>query len=95
MPSRTAEGTLEVEEEEKDLLNAASNTGNSCWQRKVLDIVKSLCSNLDGSISRNVDARLPGKENSTTHGATPVHQIITMSKSIRTSRLSIKNPLSL
>ena len=35
-----------------------------------------------------VDVRLPGKENSNSHGARPVH-------SNRTSRLSIKNFLSL
>jgi len=40
---------------------------------------------------RKVDVRLPGKGN----GARPVHLIITMIKWIRTSRLSIKNSLSL
>ena len=39
--------------------------------------------------------RLPGKGNSNSHGARPVHLIITMIKWIRTSRLSIKNSLSL
>ena len=39
----------------------------------------------------NVDVRLPGKVNSNSNGARPVHQI----KWIRTSRLSIKNSLSL
>ena len=43
---------------------------------------------------RNVDVRLPGKGNSNSHGAWPVHLIITMIKWIRTSRLSIKNSLS-
>ena len=38
-----------------------------------------------------VDIRLPGKGN----GARPVRQIIVMIKWIRTSRLSIKNSLSL
>jgi len=42
-----------------------------------------------------VDVRLPGKGNSNPHGARPVHQIISMIKWIRTSRLSIKNSLSL
>ena len=42
-----------------------------------------------------VDVRLPGKGNSNPHGARPVHLIITMIKWIRTSRLSIKNSLSL
>ena len=41
-----------------------------------------------------VDVRLPGKGNSISHGARPVHLIITMIKWIRTSRLSIKNSLS-
>jgi len=44
---------------------------------------------------RKVDKRLPGKDNSDSHGARPVHQIIPMIKWIRTSRLSIKNSLSL
>jgi len=45
---------------------------------------------------RKVDVMLPGKEDSNSHGARPVHLIITMQKWIRTSRLSIKNsPLML
>ena len=43
---------------------------------------------------RKVDVRLPGKGNSNSHGARPVHLIITMVNWIRTSRLSIKNSLS-
>ena len=43
---------------------------------------------------RKVDVRLPGKGNSNSHGARPVHLIITMIKWTRTSRLSIKNSLS-
>jgi len=39
---------------------------------------------------RKVDVRLPGKGNSNSHGARPVHLIITMIKWFRTSRLSIK-----
>jgi len=42
-----------------------------------------------------VDVRLPGKGDSNSHGARPVHLIITMIKWIRTSRLSINNSLSL
>ena len=45
-------------------------------------------------LSRKVDEKLPGKENSNSHGARPVHLIIMMIKWIRTSRLSIKNSLS-
>jgi len=44
--------------------------------------------------SWKVDVRLPGKGNSNSHGARPVHQIISMTKWIRTSKLSIKNSLS-
>ena len=44
--------------------------------------------------ARQVDVRLPGKGDSNSHGARPVHLIITMIKWIRTSRLSIKNSLS-
>jgi hypothetical protein len=40
-----------------------------------------------------IDARLPGKGNSNSHGARPVHLIITMIKWIRTSRLPIKKSL--
>ena len=43
---------------------------------------------------RKVDVRLPGKGNSNSHGARPVHLIITMIKWFRTSGLSIKNSLS-
>jgi len=39
--------------------------------------------------TRKVDVRLPGKGNSSSHGARPVHLIITMIKWIRTRRLSI------
>jgi len=43
---------------------------------------------------RKVDVRLPGTGHSNSHGARPVHLIITMIKWIRTSRLSIKKSLS-
>ena len=43
---------------------------------------------------REVDVRLPGKGNSNSHGARPVHLIITMIKWIRASRLAIKNSLA-
>ena len=46
------------------------------------------------SPGRKADVRLPLKGNSTSHGARPVHQIISMIKWIRTSRLSIKKSLS-
>ena len=42
---------------------------------------------------RKVDIRLPGKGNSNTHGASSVHQTISMIKWIRTRRLSMKNSL--
>ena len=44
-------------------------------------------------LHRKVDVRLPGKGNSNSHGARPVHLIITMIKWIRTGRLSIQNSL--
>ena len=44
-------------------------------------------------IDRKVDIRLPKKGNLNSHGARPVHQIISMMKWIQTSRLSIKNSL--
>jgi len=46
-------------------------------------------------LPRKVDVRLPGKGDSNSHGARTVHLTITMIKWIRTSRLSIKNSLSL
>ena len=45
-------------------------------------------------MTRKVDVRLPGKGNSNSHGARPVHLLIPMIKWIRTSRLSIMNSLS-
>ena len=42
-------------------------------------------------LARKVNVRLPGKGNSNSHGARPVHLIITMIKWIRISRLSLKN----
>ena len=44
---------------------------------------------------REVDVRVPGKGNASTHGARLVHLIILMIKLIRSSRLSIKNSLSI
>ena len=43
---------------------------------------------------RKVDVRLPGKGNSNSHGARPVHLIVKMVKWIRTSVLSINHSLS-
>ena len=40
---------------------------------------------------RKVDVRPPGKGDSNSHGARPVHLIISMTKWIRTGRLSTKN----
>ena len=48
-----------------------------------------------GWCKRKVDVRLPDKGISNPHGARPVYLIITMTKWTRTSRLSIKNSLSL
>ena len=49
-----------------------------------------LCSGEHASGVRKVDLRLPGKGISNSHGARPVHQITSLIKWIRTSRLSIK-----
>jgi hypothetical protein len=46
-------------------------------------------------IGSKSQVRLPAKGNSSSHGARPVHQIISTMKWIRTSRLSINNSLSL
>jgi len=45
-----------------------------------------------GAQAESGDVRLPGNGNSNSHGARPVHLIITMIKWIRTSRLSIRVP---
>ena len=50
---------------------------------------------LDTCTHTKVDVRLPGKENSNSHGARPIHLIITMIKWIRTSRSSKKLSLYL
>ena len=44
--------------------------------------------------ARKVDIRLPGEGDSNSHGARPVHLIITMITCFRKSRLSLKNSLS-
>ena len=44
---------------------------------------------------RKVDIRLHGKGNSDSHGARPVHKIISMIKGIRTRMLSMNKSLSL
>ena len=41
--------------------------------------------------SRKVDIRLPGKGNANSHGARPVHQIISTIKWIRTGKVSMTN----
>jgi len=73
------------------------------WKRFVLDFHLELAALLRRLSSepliynpdiRKVEVRLPGKGKSNSHGARPVHPIITMIKWIRTSR-SITNSLSL
>ena len=59
-----------------------------CWRRT------TVFGNTIPIAARKVDVRLPGKGNSNSQGARPVHLIVTMIKWIRTSRLSIKNSLS-
>ena len=51
-----------------------------------------LCDSVLDEGCRPIDIRLPGKGDSNSHGARPVHQ---KHRWIRTSRLSIKNSLSL
>ena len=58
-----------------------------------LDLAMLACAGHQHS-PRKVYIRLPGTGNSNSHGTRPVHQIISMIKWIRTSRLSIKNSLS-
>jgi len=45
-------------------------------------------------VHEKVIIRLPGKGNSDSHGAKPVHEIISMMKWIRTSGFSIKKSLT-
>ena len=52
------------------------------------------CSVINSISNRKVDVRLPGKGNSSSHGARPVRLIITTIKWIWTSKLSIENCLS-
>jgi hypothetical protein len=67
------------------VVSRVSFSGGEAWPRGA--VVEGV-----GRI-RKVDVRLTGKRNSNSHGARPVHLIITMIKWIRTSRLSIKNSL--
>jgi len=60
------------------------------FQVKVLQIFQVVPSTLGSGRTLNVGP----KGNANSHGARPVHLIITMVKWIRTSRLSIKNSLS-
>ena len=67
-----------------------SNTREMCpAQGRVLETVR-----VSQGSTRKVDVRLPGKVNSNSQGARPVHLIITMIKLIRASKLSIQNSLS-
>ena len=65
----------------------------SCFEQDCLIMLWSVI--ISPLVARKVNLRLPGKGNSNSHGARPVHQIISMIKWIRTSSLSIKNSLSL
>ena len=91
------------------LLFQATDFGSGCSSRKLISVaVKEGGGVLENGLVRGgvesqerrvrhlpaVDVRLPGKGSSNSHGARPVHLIITMIKWIRTSRLSIKNSLS-
>ena len=54
-----------------------------------------ICSTGDELDARKVDVRLPGRGNSNSCSARPIHLTITMIKWIRTSALSIKKCLSM
>ena len=90
-------GAPEVAHEtESNHKNQSNNDYNSSSKTNQLkrQISVQIQSELQGvSRSRKIDVRLPGKGNSKSHGARPVHLIITMITWIRTSRLSIKNSL--
>ena len=81
---------------------AASNLLWALAEVGVLEAGPSLARAVGDPIARDAAAIgaftsqvwLPGKENSNSHGARPVHLIITMLQWIRTSGLSIKNSLS-
>ena len=64
------------------------------WPQLIFKLCCDAALATDLSANRKVGIRLPGKGNSNSHGARPVHQIISMIKLMRTSRLSIKNSLS-
>ena len=56
---------------------------------------QQLKKNIEGLKCRRYQlVRLPVKDDSNSHGARPVHQIISMIKWIRTSKLSIHDSLS-
>ena len=67
------------------------------WERSGHDVgARKVDAKLPGkgdSGARKVDVRLPGKGDSKSHGARPVHLVMTMIKGIRTSRLPIRNYL--
>ena len=66
------------------------STVAALWQR---DIRKGRAGVRAQAMPRKVDVRLPGKGKSNSHGARPVHLIITLKKWIRTNRLSITSSL--
>jgi len=70
------------------------STKVSVWGAMRLTCVRWDYEGGDECLKRKVDERQPGKGNSNSHGARPVHLIITMITWIRTSRLSINNSLS-
>ena len=72
----------------------------SLWKMLQIRSILLLCQPLmnprhvsSGTVARKVDVRLPGKGNSESHGARPVHLIITILMWIRASRLSMMNSL--
>ena len=73
------------EKEKQKEMKRKTNRNSGRWEHHIFLFL--------GMGTRKVDTRLPGKENSNSHGARPVHQIISSMKWSGTSRLSIKDSL--
>jgi len=71
--------------------------GCRVWSYRLHQAQRNCCESVQNTVgspySGAVDCLRVGFWNSTTHGARPVHLIITMIQCIRTSRLSVKNSL--
>jgi hypothetical protein len=72
-----------------------SPTTTLCASRLCEEAHQPRCASSFAPPARKVNVRLPGKGDSNSHDARSAHQIISMMKWTRTSRLPIKNSLSL